>query len=160
MMYQEIDPVKSVRHLDHNDPAHLRIFHLEGHGSPLLHSGFRFFHSPFGEIHKLDLHLFRICHILIPVSFFIFCKTDPHAFASCISLINGFCQKIPVNLNFNSHAGTNVQHCRCGTERQIVQMEFLRYSQRVYFVSFSCSHHFIIPPINESRAFSYAAVSL
>ena len=160
MMYQEIDSIKSVGHLDHNDPAHLGIFHLKRHCSPLLHGGFSLFHGPFREIYKLNLHLFRVCHILIPVSLFIFCKTDPHAFASCISLINGFCQKVPVDLDFNRHAGTDIQHCCTGAERQVVQMEFLCYSQRVYFVSFSCSHHFIIPPINESRAFSYAAVSL
>ena len=157
---QEVHAVKSVRHLDHDDPCQGRVKHLKRHGSPLLHLGLRLLYSPAGEIRELDIHLLRVCHILVPGPLFIPGKADAHGLAPCVGLVDGLFQLIPVKLHFDSQACPDIQHRHAGTVGRIVHVEFLGYSQRIHFVTFSCSHHFIIPPINTSRASSYALVSL
>ena len=154
MMPQEIDAVKSVRHFYHDHPGHGRIRHFKWHRGPLLHNFMGFFHSLIGKICEFNFFILRVYHVLIPGSLFIFSKTDPHAFASGICLVDGFRQQIPVYLRFDSQAGSDIQNRCRRAEGQIKQMEFLSYRQRIYFVSFSFSHHFMIPPINESRAAS------
>ena len=54
---------------------------------------------------------------------------------------------------FDSHAHIN-NDTYTEEEREVLikEMEFLRGSQWIHRVSFSCPHHFRIPPINSSRA--------
>src|SRR5699024_3294622 len=139
--------VESVRHLDHDDPGQRRVEHLERHCRPFLHLCLCLFDRLVREIDKLDLPLFRIHHILIPCSFFILCETDAHTLVSRISLVDGFLQLIPVKLYLDGQACTDVQNCHIRAVGRVVKMKLLRDCQRIHFVSFSCPHHFIIPPI-------------
>ena len=160
MISKKIHSVESVGHLDHDDPCQRRIKHLEGHRRPFLHLGLCLFDRPVREIDELYVLLFRIHHILIPGSFLVFCETDTHPLASRICLVDGFLQLIPVELYLDGQACPDVQHRHIRAVGCVVKVKLLCYCQRIHFVSFSCPHHFIIPPINESRAFSYASVSL
>ena len=160
MMSQEIDAAETVRRLDHDNSRKLGIRHLEGNSRPLLHDLLSFLHGLSGEVHEFDVLILMIHDVLIIVAFFIFRETDPHPFTPLIGFVDGLFQYVPVDLDLDGQAGTDVQHGRGRAVRQIEKMKSLCYSQRVYFVSLSCPHHFMTPPKNESMAFSYPSVSL
>ena len=160
MVYQEIDPIKSIRHMDHDNPVHRGIVPLERHRRPGFHNVFRLLHRLSREIHKLNLSFFPVHDILIASSLFVLGKPESHGFTSLVSFVDRLPEHFPVKFRSDRKTRPDIQDLFFWAILLIEEMQPLRRSQWVNFVPFPFSHHFIIPPVNKSIAFSYAFVSL
>ena len=156
MMSEEIHSVESIWSADHFNLRHRWILEWKWDCCPFLHRISGLFHCHIGKINELYLPFFSVLlctyNILIYIPLFVLCKAYPHPFISLICFVNGFSEYIPIQICANCQACANIQYCRIRTKWQIIQMKFLRYRQWVYRISFSCFHHSMIPPINESIA--------
>ncbi len=160
MIHQHVDSAVAVRQLYHDNPVLRRIVMLKRNFRPALHHGICLLHRLSREIHKFNITLFPVNHILIPVAFLVLCKAQPHGLASLVRLVNGLFQLLKIQLHLDHQAVADIEHLFFRAEIQIEKMEFLSHGQRVYLISFSRLHHFTTPPINSSIARSYASVSL
>ncbi len=157
VIHQQIHALETVRHLDHDNPAHGRILGLERHCRPLRHDFLRLFHGAGGKIHKLHIRTAFLCvhHILVPGSLLVRRETDTQALAPLVCLADGGFQHLPIKLRLDGQAGTHIEHFLFRTEILVKKVELLCSSQRIYRISFSFLHHFFIkPPINSSSACS------
>ena len=160
MIHQQVYPLVTVRRLDHHDTVHRRIITFERHSGPRLHRLLCFFHSLPRKIYIFNVPLFFIHYVLIIRSFFVVGKTKSHGIAALIGLVNRLFKFPKIQIYANSQAGSNIQHLFFRAEILIEKVKFLCGSQRIYRISFSFFHHFMIPPINSSRACSYVSGAL
>ena len=157
---QEVHAVKAVRQADHHHPGERGILHGEGDGGPLLHHLVGLRQGTLGEVHKLDVPLFLVHHVLVVGAVLVLGKADPHALAAVIGLVDGLLEQVPVDLGLDGQTGADVHDRRAGAVGEIEQVKFLRYGQGINRITFMFAHHLIIPPINLSRASSYSWVFL
>ena len=108
---------------------------------PFSHDSFRFFHRLARKIYKFNIPFFLVYHILIPCTVFILCQTQTHCLTTLIRLINSLFQFIPIKFHLNRQTCSDIDNLLFGAGFQIEEMELLRYCQRIYRISFSCSHH-------------------
>ena len=160
MVAQEVHAVEAVGQADHHNPGEGGILHLEGDSGPLLHYLVGFLQGALGEVHKLDVPLFLVHHVLVVGAVLVLGKADPHALAAVIGLVDGLLEQIPVDLGLDGQTGADVHDRRAGAIGEIEQVKFLRYGQGINRITFMFAHHLIIPPINLSRASSYSWVFL
>ena len=156
MVPQEVHAVKAVGQADHHHPGEGSVLHLKGDGGPLLYHLVGLLQGALGEVHKLDVPLFLVHHILVVGALLVLGKADPHTLAAVIGLVDGLLEQVPVDLRLDGQTGADVHDRRTGAVGEIEQVKFLRYGQGINRITFMFAHHTIIPPINLSRASSYS----
>ena len=89
MVSQHVKTLTAVRRLNHHHPVHWAVLPLERHLRPASHDLSRLLHGFPREVHVLDIALFPVRYILVPLLFLlVVCKAHPHGLTALIRLVD------------------------------------------------------------------------